>query len=510
MAELICPQCEAGIEADLVERTGRRECPFCHADLSHIEFPAIASPETSVDEGFAPSVAAGVERREIAPPPAKSAIQVVESTADRLLVYVPAGGKRATGLGCFALVWNLFMCVFTPPWFFAGGGNGPPMLVLVPFLLVFWAVGLTMAFFWMKMRFERTFLLVEPGRAVIQKTLFNRKRVEQTALDTSSRAALVESYQQNDTPVYRIEITGTGGALKFGTALTDPEKDWLVDQINAFLGAPPEESEEDIAPAPAAPALHYPESCPKCGAPLSAPPADGAITCAHCGAIARGQAVISAAEPVQTGASDIVPLDPSSLPADSIIRILEDTRERLRLSYSLGPPLALRIFLPLFLVPFSIAWYGGVVMFVVMAWKAPGPGGVMSILFTLFAIPFFIAGLMPFGLALVSIFGGTTTVDLTSENLSCRWGSGPFGFTRKMPTASIESVRVESGDATNPRRRRARRVGVSASGDSKACVVRGGGRMILLTLFQGETAARQVAALLRGRLARMGHTRFDG
>lgn len=249
MAEFTCPSCRAQIEPDLVEKTGRAECPFCSADLSGLGLlepaavpPLLSNEFDSVDENDAVESSAGSAAATGSLPavPDKSKIRVVEATGDRLVLFIPGGGKQAAGIGCFAVFWNGFMTIFTPL-MVAGllkddAGNAPSLWFVVPFLSLFWIIGLGMAYFWVKIKYERTLLLVDRERVAVQKTLLNRKKLVETALADDAKAELVESYQQNDVPVYRIEIRGTPAPARFGTALADEEKDWLVDRVNEFLG----------------------------------------------------------------------------------------------------------------------------------------------------------------------------------------------------------------------------------------------------------------------------------
>jgi hypothetical protein len=54
------------------------------------------------------------------PLPAKSRIEVVESSDDRRVIVIPPGDPGNSGIGCFATVWNGFMLFFTAALFFAG------------------------------------------------------------------------------------------------------------------------------------------------------------------------------------------------------------------------------------------------------------------------------------------------------------------------------------------------------------------------------------------------------
>lgn len=152
-------------------------------------------------------------------------------------------------------------------------------------------------------------------------------------------------------------------AAKYGTGLADAEKDWLVDRINDFLGrggaraleTPPTTQERIGAIA------DLPASCKHCGAPLSGELVKGAVTCTHCGGVFR------AAVTKPPGSIPVAPLPqlvPADLPPDSPIRIDEDDSERLQLHYLMAANPPTRWLVPLFTVPFSMAWYAGVFSFI--------------------------------------------------------------------------------------------------------------------------------------------------
>jgi uncharacterized Zn-finger protein len=512
MPELACPQCRAAVNPDLVDESGSVECPFCTNRWSLLELPQAQCPSADSEPvtGVSRSFSGIVSKFELPRLPPGSQIKVVDAADDRLVLYIPGGGKSATGLGCFALMWNGFMCLFTPPWLigmFQGGGNdAPPLLVIIPFLGLFWAVGLGMAWFWMKMKYQRTFMLLDRDRLVIQRLLFNHKRIEETFLTADSRAALVESYQKNDNPVYRIEVQGSIRAAKFGTGLADAEKDWLVDRINDFLGrggawaleAPPTAQERAAAIA------DLPASCKHCGAPLSGELVKGAVTCTHCGGVFR--AAVTRPE----GSIPVAPLEqlvPADLSPDGPIQIDEDSPDLLQFHYQAGSSSPARWLVPLLTIPFSMAWFAGVFSFIGGAWQIPMLP--IRILFVVFAIPFLLAGLVPLAIGLIAV-RGRTTVRLTPDALQCRWHAGWFGYSRSLATAAINRTGIETiaSSRQNPRVRDARQVKGPAAG--KVCVVRAGGKRLYLTLFLDETASQQVAALVRTRLEDWGHVLADG
>jgi hypothetical protein len=517
MSEFTCPKCHADIQADLLETTGRAECPFCSANLSGLGLPERAQAGTASDNLDDTFDESGEVTRGFPSVPDKSQIKVIEANDNRLVFYIPGGGKQTAGLGCFAVAWNGFMCLFTPPWLIGMGQQGndaPPLFFIIPFLGLFWAIGLGMGFVWLKMKYQRTILLLQRDRLVMQKVLFKWKRVTETALTRESRAELVESYQQNDVPVYRIEVQGLSNSAQLGTPLSDAEKDWLVDRINEFLdvealpvvssagletvGRPDGSAGEQESEAVAV----IPETCRKCGAPLSGSLVGGSLTCGHCGAVVRMEILVPARAIAEKRYERMTP---GTLPPDSRITIDEDSDEALQFHYpAVGHPV-MRWVVPIFTILFSLMWYGFFINFIGVAWQMPM--GAMSVVFTLFAIPFLIVGLFPLGFGLIA-FRGHTTVRLTRETLSCRWHVANLGRSKRVETSAIDDIRVENASSMvgqNPRIRVAKPPGAAAV-HMGVCLVRAGSQYVLLTIFQEEPVSWQVASLLRTRLLDMGHS----
>src|SRR5438105_3121210 len=99
MPELICPSCRAELEPDLVERTGEAACPFCGADVSQLplEVPAAVDAGETDNNGIPElgesSNDAAAVSRDLTPLPTGSKLQTIEASAERLVFYIPAGGK---------------------------------------------------------------------------------------------------------------------------------------------------------------------------------------------------------------------------------------------------------------------------------------------------------------------------------------------------------------------------------------------------------------------------------
>jgi hypothetical protein len=492
MPEFVCPLCHAAIDPDLLTTVGQVDCPFCAADLSSLCSPADATDSKNAEEIW---VDDPDQTRRLPPIPKDSKIKVIESHADRLVLYIPGGGMHARGIGCFAVLWNGFMCLFTVP-ALAGllrdeAGNAPPFWGIAAFLGVFWAVGLGMACFWLKMTYGRTFVLLERQRLVVQYVLFSRKRVQETLLLPDSRAELVESYQQNDTPVYRIEIRGKDKTGKFGTALSPAEKDWIVDRINEFLNVVSVPVVAAAAPY-AGPVAIVPNSCPKCGAPLTGSAIDGMLNCMHCGAVARAEILV---RNKTLEDARYVQLEPADLPAGSRVQIDENSVDALEFHYAAVGTESGRWLIPIVAVPCSLAAFGC--------------GGFASLIGWVFPLL-----LVAVGLVLLAIggmaFWGQTTVRLKRDTLECRWHVANLGKTLTVSTREIDTIRVEKWDISqqNPRVRGAAQSSAPVS-KALSCLVHAGSRRILLSLLQEETLLWQVASLLRTRLQKMGYALRD-
>ena len=226
MRPLTCPECRVSLNAGAIDSAGVWECTSCGQPLPEVQdepTEVFLRDERLTDENGFVTVNDS--------PPAGSRIEIHESSGERLVVFMPPGGKEARGLGCFATRWNLFMVAFTAMWV----SFGPLDFDTLAFIALFWLIGIGLLIGWLKLKYERTLLLVEPSRVVVQHILFGRKRQKETELYSKSRATLAEAYSQNDVPVYCVAIDGKDRTIRFGTSLSNGEKDWLVDRINALI-----------------------------------------------------------------------------------------------------------------------------------------------------------------------------------------------------------------------------------------------------------------------------------
>jgi hypothetical protein len=228
MAGYFRPRCGSLLAADFLRTAGPQyDCPERDESLSVAE----VAPD-STRPGSLNAPAAGLAEESL--PGARLRSYVAGS---QLVLHIPPGSsRRARSLGLFAAVWCAFVGVFTAMAIGTGGLQPPQVYVLVPFLAVFWLIGLAMFRFWLWARFGKTYVLLEPDRVVVRKELFSREKFKESSLREGSRAKLEMVYEEDGRPVYCVAVTTAAKPARFGTFLAPEEKDWLVERINRHLG----------------------------------------------------------------------------------------------------------------------------------------------------------------------------------------------------------------------------------------------------------------------------------
>lgn len=229
-----CPRCGAMLDGDFLATAGEElDCPECDQPVRR---DAVMRGTAGPSEPEPAASDLQPESDAEAPPGGRLDCRLIDR---QLVIYIRPGTNRTVrAIGCFAVMWLGFMAVFTGIMVGAGAGlpDLPGSLFFLLFLGVFWAVGLGMFYFWIRGRFGKTYVLVEPGRLVMKTDLFGRESFKEYPLLVGSRAELAEAYSQNDRPVYKIVVPTARRSVGFGTFLSDEEKEWLVARINRHLG----------------------------------------------------------------------------------------------------------------------------------------------------------------------------------------------------------------------------------------------------------------------------------
>lgn len=449
MSTIVCPHCQADLDDDTFASTGSTNCPFCGEDVSKVlptATPSISTPDESQPTSWT-AAELGL--------PKDSRIQLMEATASREVIYIPPGSNEARSTGCFALFWNLMLLGMTG-FVIVRGVQDNPIMGVVFSLLFFWVIGIFLMIWWINTRFTRTFLLLEESRFVIQRILFGRKSIKEVPLNTTTKVALVEAYRSNKKPVMAVSVSTPNPdeqnkptTVKFGTALLQGEKLWLVDRVTSFVHPNPPPLKLQTAPY-----LATAEAPPK----------------------------IRAGE----------------LPSNSVIVVDEDSPNALRLHFRGVPPGAIANGISLAGILFGLLWIVGSGL-VILGWP-PWEASLPAMIFAAF---FCGSGLIPAAVALF-VHWGSISVELNSQQFRCRWHVGPFAYRKTIPTAKITRVAV-----LNPIFERARLKGETAPAGSsqssdKVCVVMDGETIVPITAFHTLQTSREMAGLLHNRLREMG------
>lgn len=455
------------------------------------------------------------DSRSIPDAPESSRIQIVESSRDRLVVALPKGGRAARGLGCFAVAWLLITAAVSIPMFGAllgffpnmkWDGDPPPVWLMTLFFGVFWAVGIGMAYGWLKMTFTQTLLSLEPDRFAVQHELFGKKKLSVLELDATSKAELVEAYSQNDSPVYCIAVTGIGREEKFGTSLEPLEKEWLVQAINSFIGADVSETARRELESPLT-------SCPQCSAPMRA--IESGSVCDACGylsdePLAPPQDIPQRIYPTFKGLGlvqleSIPELSPEDLPASSKIRVDDTNFDAVRISYVAVPPGTARYVLVGFMSLFCFLWFGGLTATLFMGISKFLKEGANGPQFLLIIMPAFmiVTGLVPLGVLCFVLFGRCSVL-INGDCVRGRLQAGPFFKEKRIPTASIVDVGLGATSTTQavvPIRGRKE----LASVRNPVAVIFSNEMSLPLSLSGDRAFNRQLAGLVAYQLRQFGH-----
>ncbi|MGD1862822.1 MAG: serine/threonine protein kinase [Leptolyngbyaceae cyanobacterium] len=163
--------------------------------------------------------------------PSGSKIKLSRSHRHLSLRIPPAGFSGETfGIGVFALFWNGFIFFWTGA---AALGGAPIFFVL--FSLPFWAVGIGMMAMLLNALVGKTTLEVQGDRYVLTRQLLRWKQVHTGAARDLYSVELTTAYTQNSRPVKTIALSAGTQVHKFGTPLSNPEKVWVVSEIQAFI-----------------------------------------------------------------------------------------------------------------------------------------------------------------------------------------------------------------------------------------------------------------------------------
>ena len=215
---LFCPACEREIPAENInidEAIAKCECG-----------------EVFGIEGVAEDVG------EIAPEkPAGTKIEVDESPSNELHIWIGGGFKPSViGLIIFAALWNGFLIIFSFMMFFGGGWDADegvfPIIFLIPFYLV--GIGFIIGILWIL--FGKSSIHVNSIGIVVVKELFGLRKRKIVPLEIVGEINVDNTGTTvNNVPQRAVMIHFGKKTARFGTGLSEQERQWLAYEIKQFV-----------------------------------------------------------------------------------------------------------------------------------------------------------------------------------------------------------------------------------------------------------------------------------
>ena len=477
---ITCPECRATLEPDEIDRD-LRECPLCSASLSEVDLSAIEAQLGSDDEAIAgnplPADSHGHDDTTTGDPTRQ--VEIIERTAERLVVHLPPNASGSGGLGFFALLWNGFMVVFSTIMYFGMlKEKGRIEIFPVVFVAVFWMIGIGLVIGWVRMRFTRLYLLLEKDRLVTQRKLF-RTTNRELLLGPASKAVLTESYSVNEVPVHAVTVHGEGRQESFGTGLLPADKEYLTRTINDFLGV----ETESLFPSASD------TVCSGCGVSVTAGQGgttDDRVLCETCRNQWEHSGSGSLWPPLRAGGSEDLP---EGLEVD------ESDPTRVRIRYPLFPPSRfIGIVRTLGLVFFAV-WAGGVIFFVGQS-LLRGPVGFDTVK-VIFVALLLLFPVLFIGSVVMALAKGKVSISLATDLVTMRWGWGPVAIQKQFLPETITDCRMFRGLSTASTARGASR---PVNSPKPFAAIQAGGTPYPLMTFHSVEYGQKVIRVVRTSL----------
>lgn len=473
---ITCPSCRASLEPDEIDRT-RRECPLCSASLAHLDLSEVEDQLADESDTIAgqsrsqPHHDSEIASESVASPP-ESQIEIIERSAERLVAHLPPTTAGSGGIGCFAMMWNGFMAVFTTIVISALRDARRFEWFVGLFLSVFWLVGILLIVVWLRMRFTRYYLLLEKDRLVIRRKFLGTSNRE-LALSSNSKATLEESYAVNDVPVHAVTVHGEGRKESFGTGLSPSDKEFLAKEINSFLGVNPDvliPSKDD-------------EVCAFCGVSLgkkesSGPPSPGRL-CEACQLKSEQSPSGQIWQPLRAGGAEELP---------EKLEVDDSNPDLVMIRYPLLPN---RTFVKAFLF-FSV-----VCSLVVGGYLAIEIGRVLQQGDWVFGTIFCVIGAAKLiGIVAINLMltRGRIQIAISNDAIRMRWGWGPFSFKKLILPETITECQIVRSLPTEGNSGKTRRTSASPVGFA---AIRIGEAAYPLVTFHGIEYGQKVIRLVR-------------
>lgn len=224
----LCPHCKGTIPDHVVAGKKSIECPFCAETVRVKQQPTPSDGHTfaSLPENAQETPAAVPAMDGDVPP--SSRIRV-DRFGPREVHISLRGGNWA--IGCIFIVFALFWNCFILGALATGGSSGPGLIFMLPFILV----GLFILLVALFLIFGSGYVILQPETCTVQKKLSFLAYTRTLATAEINDVKYVESYRQNNRPVYGIGLCTGETSASFGASLKEDEKNWLLQFVRRTL-----------------------------------------------------------------------------------------------------------------------------------------------------------------------------------------------------------------------------------------------------------------------------------
>jgi hypothetical protein len=165
--------------------------------------------------------------------PAQTKIERKPVSDTEVVFYIPAS-RRWGGILFFSIFWNAVSWTILLAFLLGGkASHAPPFALAI--ITLFPLVGIGMGYAALRTRFAVHLLYLGPDRIRLQRQFFAHKKNFDLATSRVTSVRKVQFYQQNYQPVYGVAIKSPDGKIRFGSILTDDEKNWLCWEIREFV-----------------------------------------------------------------------------------------------------------------------------------------------------------------------------------------------------------------------------------------------------------------------------------
>lgn len=227
--DIDCPHCRATMPAVALEKGKRKiSCPYC------CETFRISKVQQRMAKGDYAHKDLKPLQQIMVLPPEDSKISVENYGTQETHITI-RGPQWA--LGCFMLFftmfWNSIVGVFTVLMIMGELKDVGWWMPL--FLTPFWLVGIGTAITALFALFGRTSIILDPFECTVRNSVFGIGYNKSVYTPDIVRVDWVESYRQNNRPVYAIALCTESRKLKFASLLNEDSKKWLLEFVKKTL-----------------------------------------------------------------------------------------------------------------------------------------------------------------------------------------------------------------------------------------------------------------------------------